>query len=607
MNPDLLKVLLLLAATIAMFVAGRPRMDVVGLIVIAALPLLGVIEAGEALTGFADQNVVLIGLLFVVGEGLVRTGIAQGIGDRLVARAGASEGRLIALLMIAVAGMGSVMSSTGVVAIFIPVALRIAARTGLPASRLLMPLSVAALLSGMMTLVGTPPNLVVQRELLHGGHAGFGFFSFTPFGLPLLALAIGWMLLARRWLGASAPPEPHPGRPRLAQWVGEYTLHERLFRLRIRRGSPLVGRPLQQLDLRAEAGLNLLVIDRGRDHQHHFTPAAATNLVAGDILLADEPTPGRPLAEVAERLGLEPLPLQEADLAHENQPLGMAEFVVPAHSPLAGQTLAQSRFRSQHDLTVIGLKHGATPRSPDLLAQPLHAGDTLLVAGPWRAIRRLQGNQNELVLLNLPRESEAVAPAAARAPFALAALVLMIVLMTTGAVPNVVAALLACLLLGATGCVSLTAAYRSIHWPTLILIVGMIPFSLALEKTGGVQLAAQALQDVAGAAGPRALLAALFVFTALLGLFISNTATAILVAPVAMSLAAQQGLAPHPFAMTVALAASAAFMTPVSSPVNTLVVGPGGYRFMDFVRVGVPLAVAALIVTVLLVPLLLPF
>ena len=607
MNPDLIKVLLLLATAIAMFVANRPRMDVVALIVIAGLPLLGVLDAGEALAGFADPNVVLIGLLFVVGEGLVRTGIAQWIGDRIVARAGAQESRLIILLMIAVAGMGSVMSSTGVVAIFIPVALRIAARTGLAASRLLMPLSVAALLSGMMTLVGTPPNLVVQRELVNGGHAGFGFFSFTPFGLPLLALAIAWMLLARRWLGASAPPAPRPGRPRLAQWVEEYALRERLFRLRIRRDSPLVGRPLQQLDLRTEAGLNLLVIDRGREHQHHITPAAATNLAAGDILLADESSPGLALGAVAERLGLEPLPLQEKDLAHENQPLGMAEFVVPAHSPLARQTLVQSRFRSQHDLTVIGLKHGATPRSPDLLTQPLHAGDTLLVAGPWRAIRRLQASQDDLVLLNLPRESEAVAPAAARAPFALAALALMIFLMTTGAVPNVVAALLTCLLMGATGCVNLAAAYRSIHWPTLILIVGMIPFALALEKTGGVPLAARLLQDVAGGAGPRALLAALFVFTALLGLFISNTATAILVAPVAMSLAAQQGLSPHPFAMTVALAASAAFMTPVSSPVNTLVVGPGGYRFMDFVRVGVPLALMTLLVTLILVPWLLPF
>ena len=224
------------------------------------------------------------------------------------------------------------------------------------------------------------------------------------------------------------------------------------------------------------------------------------------------------------------------------------------------------------------------------------------MAGPWPAIRALGAGPDGLILLNLPLESDEVAPAAARAPFALACLLLTIGLMVSGAVPNVHAALIGCLLMGLTGCLDLRSAYRSIHWPSLVLIVGMLPFSLALQRTGGVDLAADLLLEAVGGAGPRVVLAAIFAVTAIFGMFISNTAIAVLMAPVALAIAQHLGLSPYPFAMTVALAASAAFMTPVSSPVNALVVGPGGYRFGDFVKVGTPLALLTLLVVVLLVP-----
>ena len=202
MNVELALVLALLAAAVVMFARSKPRMDAVALLMLVLLPLTGVITMSEALAGFADANVVLIALLFVIGEGLVRTGVAQRLGDWLVAKAGSSETRLLVLLMLVVGGLGSVMSSTGVVAIFIPIVLRIAQNTGTAPSRLMMPLSVAALISGMMTLVATAPNLVVDAELRRSGAGGFEFFSFTPFGLPILALGILYMLFARRWLAA---------------------------------------------------------------------------------------------------------------------------------------------------------------------------------------------------------------------------------------------------------------------------------------------------------------------------------------------------------------------------------------------------------------------
>jgi len=236
----------------------------------------------------------------------------------------------------------------------------------------------------------------------------------------------------------------------------------------------------------------------------------------------------------------------------------------------------------------------------------LRIGDTLLVVGGWSDIRRLQQAKEDVVVFNLPAEFDQVLPATSRAPQAVACLLLVVGLMVSGLVANVHAALIGCLLMGASGCTDLNSAYRSIHWQSLVLIVGMLPFSTALQRTGGVDLAADALLAMIGGAGTHAVMASLFVLTALLGLFISNTATAVLMGPVALAIAQDLHGSPYPFAMIVALAASSAFMTPVSSPVNTLVVTPGNYGFADFVRVGVPFTLIVLVVSVILMPWLLP-
>lgn len=602
-------VLALLAAAVAMFVMNRPRMDAVALLMIIALPLSGIISIDEALVGFSDPNIILIAVLFVIGEGLVRTGVAQRMGDWLAARAGESEARLIVLLMIVVAATGSVMSSTGVVAIFIPIVLRIARRTGSAVGRLMMPLSVAALISGMMTLVATAPNLVVHGELERRGAEGFAFFSFSPFGIPVLAIAICWMLFARRFLAGKGDGarDDAPARPGFAGWIREYTLRGRDHRLRVAADSPLIGRMLGDLDLRASAGVNILAIERSsRFSRRLVQPVAQTVIAEGDVLLLDLFGADVDLEALAASHGLRRLPLSSAYYTDYAQEIGMAELMVPATSDLIGKTVVQARFRSLYDLTVIGRKRGRVAITEGLTTTPLQIGDTLLVIGPWRAVRRLKGDIGNLIVLDLPQESDEVLPAPEKAPHALGALMLMVVLMVSGLVPNLSAALIAAMLMGLFGCVDFKSAYRAIHWQSLILILGMLPFSVALQRTGGVDMAAQLLLDTAGTAGPRGILACIFLVTAILGLFISNTATAVLMAPVALNIAATLGASPYPFAMTVALAASAAFMTPVSSPVNTLVVGPGGYRFMDFVRIGTPLALLTMLVCVALVPVILP-
>ena len=608
MNLDLALVLVLLAATIAMFAMGRPRMDAVALTMMTVLPLTGVITMSDALAGLSDPNIVLIAALFVIGEGLVRTGVAQQMGDILTRHAGRSEARLIVLLMIIVAGIGSFMSSTGVVAIFIPIVLRIAARSGIAAGRLMMPLSVAALISGMMTLVATAPNLVVNGQLVREGHTGFNFFAFTPFGLPILFLAILYMLFARRWLAQAPPSETVRPRPRLSEWIEKYRLADREYRFVVEADSPWVGRRLDQLDLRGTSGINIIAIERdGRFGRVLVRPAASTELAAGDVLFLDIIHSAVDIDAASRDLVLRRLPLSGNYFSDHAQEIGMAEFIVPPGSQLIGRTVVESRFRSRYDLALIGLTRGNSALEGPLTGVPLKGGDTVLAVGPWRAIRRMQADRSDLVALTLPAELDEVVEVPSRAPVAVAVLALVVVMMVTGIVPNVQAALVGCLLLGLFGCIDMPAAYRSIHWQTLMLIVGMLPFSIALQNTGGVELAAGGLLALLGEAGPRTMLAAIFITTAIIGLFISNTATAVLMAPVALAVAAEAGLSPYPFAMTLALAASAAFMTPVSSPVNTLVVGPGNYVFMDFVRIGVPMAVLSLIVAVGLVPVVFPF
>jgi di/tricarboxylate transporter len=591
-----------------MFALNRPRMDAVALIMMTVLPLTGVITMPEALTGFSDPNIVLIAALFVIGEALVRTGVAQRLGDIVIRRAGRSEPRLIIALMAMVAGIGSFMSSTGVVAIFIPVVLRISRAAGIAAGRLMMPLSVAALISGMMTLVATAPNLVVNSELVRQGHDGFQFFSFTPFGVPVLILAIAYMLFARRWLAAEPSADEISARPRLAHWVDEYKLADREHRLRVGPRSLLVGKRLGELDLRATAGINIVAVERKRRFSGDIIrPTAHTVLEAGDVLFLDARDPAIDLSGLIGELQLDELPLSGSYFTDRSQEIGMAELMIPASSELIGKTVVEARFRSRHDLAVIGLKRRNAAHEGSVLAERLEIGDTLLVVGPWRAIRRLQSERRDLIVLNVPAELDEVIEAPTRAPFAIAALALVVALMVSGVVPNVQAALLGCLMLGLFRCIDMNGAYRSIHWQSLVLIVGMLPFSLALQNTGGVELAAGLLLEAVGEAGPRVTLAVVFVVTAVLGLFISNTATAVLVAPIALAIAAELGASPYPFAMTVALAASAAFMTPVSSPVNTLVVAPGNYRFFDFIRIGVPFTAVVLLATILLVPLVYPF
>lgn len=610
MNSELIWVLSLLAMAVVLFATGKVRMDAVALLVIIAFVLSGTLTLNEAFSGFSDPNVILIAALFIIGDGLVRTGVATKMGAWLVDVAGSSETKMLVLLMLTVAGLGAFMSSTGVVAIFIPVVLSVSMRMKTSPSRLMMPLSFAGLISGMMTLVATPPNLVVNSELLREGLQGFHFFSVTPIGVVILLLGIGYMLIVRFALkGQNKDDGKQDWRRRtFRDLIKDYRLTGRARRLAIRPGSPMVGRRLDDLKLRERYGANVIGLERWRKFRRVIVNVTGvTEFRARDVLLIDMSASEVDLREFCSEQMLEPMVLRGEYFSDQALDVGMAEVSLIPESELIGQTLREIGFRTRYGLNVVGLRRNGEAMEGLLVDEALQLGDILLVVGDWKLISQLQQKGRDFLVLNLPVEEGEASPAHSQAPHAIFCLALMVALMLTDEIPNTIAAIIACLLMGKFRCIDMESAYKAVHWPSIILIVGMMPFALALQKTGGVDLIVNGLMSLGGGYGPHMMLICLFVMCAAIGLFISNTATAVLMAPIALAAAKSMGVSPYPFAMIVALAASAAFMTPVSSPVNTLVLGPGNYKFSDFVKMGVPFTVIVMVVSVVMVPMLFPF
>lgn len=610
MNGELIWVLSLLAIAVVLFATGKVRMDAIALMVIVAFVLSGTLTLNEAFSGFSDPNVILIAALFIIGDGLVRTGVATKMGAWLVSVAGNSETKMLVYLMLTVAGLGAFMSSTGVVAIFIPVVLSVSARMNTSPSRLMMPLSFAGLISGMMTLVATPPNLVVNSELLREGLHGFSFFSVTPIGLVVLILGIVYMLAVRFMLKTKNGESARDGRKRstFRDLIREYHLTGRARRLAIRPGSPMIGQRLDDLKLRERYCANVIGVERWRRFRRVIVNVnGVSEFRARDVLLIDMSASDVDLRQFCGEQMLEPMVLRGEYFADQALDVGMAEVSLIPDSEMIGKTVREIAFRTRFGLNIVGMKRDGEAMDGSVVDEPLQLGDILLVVGNWRQIALLAKRGRDFVVLNMPVEVDDASPAHSQAPHAIFCLVLMVALMLTDEIPNPIAAIIACLLMGKFRCINAESAYKAIHWPSIILIVGMMPFALALQKTGGVDLVVKGLMDVAGSEGPYLMLGCLFVMCAAIGLFISNTATAVLMAPIALAAAKSMGVSPYPFAMVVAMAASAAFMTPVSSPVNTLVLGPGKYSFSDFVKIGVPFTVLVMVVCVLLIPVLFPF
>ncbi|MBN1260429.1 MAG: SLC13 family permease, partial [Anaerolineae bacterium] len=594
MNFDMLLVFGLLAAAMVLFMTERIRMDVAAMLVLLALMLTGILTPDQALAGFADPVVLMIAGLLVVGSGLYQTGVAHAIGALLTRVAGDSEPRLIVVSMIAVALLSALMSSAGATAVLIPVIVSMAWRARISPARLLLPLAIGSLLGGLLTLIGTPPNLVVSGELVRHGLAPLSFFSFTPIGLATLGLGIVFMLtLGRRLLpqkthsgGAYNDPESNVSLGELGE---TYDLPEDLMRVRVRASSPLVGMTLREAALRPRYHVNVLEVQHwphrraAPEEAHPVTPES--HLEIDDILhVQGEPANVTQMAQ-EERLGL----LSggpDASLLFSDE-LGMVELLLPPRSQLLGRTLQENRFRDKYDVTVLSLKRGDKVLAPEeSAATRLRFGDTLLVLGTWARIRLLQEERRNFVVVGLPKEMLEVQRTPAHALISGVIMVGMLALMTLEIMPAVTAVLLAAVAMVLTESLTMEQVYGAMNWQSLILLAGMLPLASALQATGGVTFIANALTASLGSMGPVTVMAGIFLLTALFSQFISNTATTVLMAPIAYQAAVTLGVAPQGFLVAVAVAASTAFAMPMATMSTTMVMAPGGYRIRDYVRIG---------------------
>ncbi len=606
MTSDILMVFGILGVTVALFIWDRIRMDLVALGVVVTLMLSGLVSPAEAVSGFGNHIVVMIAALFVVGEALVRTGVAASLGQWILRVGGESEQRLLLLLIPTVALLSAFMSSTGAVAIFIPVVMSIARATGMSPSRLLMPLAFASLVGGMLTLIGTPPNVVVSGVMSGAGLGGFGFFDFTPIGFMILLVATAYLVLvARRLLPDTRPELKGSPRRRLREFVERYDIKDKLHRLQVLPGSPLHGESVVETGVRARYEVTVTGIKRkGKLVSSTLPVLSETRIEVDDMLLVYGDMSD--IARFCNEQRVEDMGFPEEERERARKEFGVAEVLIHPESQLLDKTIKSGLFREKFKLNVIGIKRKNQPMKVEFTGVTLQPGDALLLLGGWSHIEELENNR-DFVILDTPAELHEVPTRASKAPVAITIMVGMLLAMVAGWLPSLSAILLAAIVMIVSGCVTLPEAYRSLNAMSLVLIAGMLPLSVAMDKTGALGLLVDQLINRLGESSPMMVCGVFFILTSTFSQFISNTATTVLVAPIALATAQGLGFDPVPFMMTVAISASTAFCTPIASPVNTLVLVPGNYRFIDFVKVGVPLQLLALVVTLFAVPLLFPF
>jgi di/tricarboxylate transporter len=606
MTLDIALVYGILALTILLFASEWIRLDITALGVILALALSGILTPNEALSGFGNSLVILIAGLFIVGEALFKTGVAAGAGEQIVLLAKGSKLMALVLVMLVVAFLSAFMSSTGAVAILIPVVLNMSKRLGLAPSVIMMPLAFGALMGGMLTLIGTPPNLVVSQALENSTGKGFGFFEFAPFGAVILIFGVLYLLLINVGkLSRKSDKSIDESRLTLEHLSGKYNIHGLIHRMSIPRNSPLIGMTIAEARLRSKYRVTVLAYRKKDGGKREIKEVLSnTRMIAGDEFFVMARTIDLQLLNKAEQVTLLDWSLDES--RYLNKEVGLAELMVEPDSRLIGQTIKEIGVRTRSGLSITAIKRKGEIIVTNAFDEKLEVGDILLAIGGWDSISRLENNHSDFLVLHVPEEYESVAPNRQYARRALFIMGSMVALLTFSPLPAVMVVIIAALAMILSGCLSMPQAYKAINWPSVVVIAGMLPMALALNKTGGIVLATDYMSSVMQNQSMLVVLAGLFIITSLFSQFISNTATTVLMAPVAIAMAQNLGLSEMALLMTVAIAASTAFATPVASPVNMLVMAPGEYRFIDFLKTGTPMIAIALVVTLVMVPMFYP-
>ena len=625
--------LIILVITVAMFIWGRVRADIVALTALAALLVLGILTPAEALAGFSSPIVIMMIGLFVVGGAIMQTGLAKLTGNKLMALSRGNETITFLLVMLVTSFIGAFVSNTGTVALMMPIIMSLAAGSGMQSSRFLMPLAFAGSLGGMLTLIGTPPNLVIDEVLTAAGYQPLAFFSFFPVGIIVIAIGIIVLMpLSKIFLSKSQGNKKKKNAKSLDDLVDEYRLLDNLHRYIVpsnrtsaakdENGEPMniVGKTLKELSIQKKYGVSIIEIRNEKKSRLGLVQDVNQNMAKSsstiqehDILyiIGDE----QKMQRFAQDYGLRRM----KDVKIDFYDLGLTEIVVMPTSNFAGLRIGDANLRKRFGINVLGVKRGGGSSSSEggrggneyitdnLIATKLHVGDMLLVQGEWTNLAHLTADTSNWVVLDQPEKAADKVLLDYKAPVAAAIMLLMIAMMVFDFIPvaPVTAVIIAGLLTVFAGCFrNVEAAYKTINWESIVLIAAMMPMSTALEKTGASALVSQGLVDSLGAMGPTALLAGIYFTTSLMTMFISNTATAVLMAPIALVAAQQVGVSPYSFLFAVTLGASMCFASPFSTPPNALVMKAGGYTFMDYVKVGLPLQIIIGVVMTFVLPLL---
>lgn len=603
---------LILAA--AAFVWGRLRADVIALIALLVLTLSGVLNTDEALSGFSNPIVIMMVGLFVVGGAIFNTGLAKMIGARLSKLGQGSPTRLLLVVVLATGFIGGFVSNTGTVALMLPIVVSMAASAGVSASRFLMPLAFASSIGGMLTLIGTPPNLVIAEVWEESGGEPLTMFSFLPTGLiclaagALLLIPLSKMLSGNKKKKAGSSAENRT----LADIVEEYNLNHDLWRVDVPASSPISGLSLGALSLRANYSLDVLElrVEEGKGllkNVSQQSPSASSVIDGGDILFIRGPRDN--VRRFASDYGLSIADDNAESRRHlDFYDIGLAEIVVLPNSNILKETIAGLDFRNRYNVNILGLRRGGEYIIDRLGDCRVSKGDVLLVQGTWNDIAKISRDTSEWVVLGEPESQASKVTIDYKAPIAAIIMIAMIVALVFSSVPPVFIVLTAAVLTMLTGCFrTISDAYRTINWESIVLIAAMMPMSFALEKTGVSDTVSSSLVTALGALGPHWLMAGIYFTTSLLTLFISNTATSVLMAPIAVQSAVAYGVSPLPMLFAVTFGASLCFMSPFSTPPNALVMPAGQYTFMDYVKVGAPLQILLGILMILAIPIFFPF
>ncbi len=597
---DMATVFTILGVAVVLFATNKIAVEIVAIGVALSLAATGVLDVDQALAGFGDRTVIFIAALFVVSTALEATGVTTWAGQHLIAAAGDNTRKLMVYTMLLSAALTSIISVNGAVAALLPMVVVVAVRLGLPTSQLMMPLAFAAHAGSMLALTGTPVNVLISDAAAGAGAGRFGFFEFALVGIPLLAivivmtLALGPRLLPER-TPASLPPDLSAHARTLTE---SYLGRGDVVRYDVTADNDVVGQSADELQEMLPDDVDVV----GVETRHGFD--RPDSVEAGDIIIVRGPTDE--IAELESDTGLiraaKPF-MVDPDLVGKR--IGVVEVVVAPRSEMIGSTAFPGMVTPSGDLVVLAIQRRGQDLGPR--GTELAAGDVLLVQGDWASLEREVASDHSVIAVDRPDalRSQAV-PLGPRSTEALVITGLMVVLLATGVVPAAVAALLAASAIVGLGVLTPNAAYRGISWTTVFLVAGMIPLSTAMEVSGAADRAADILVSIADGSSPRVLLLGIFMLSAVIGAVISNTATALIVIPIALSAGAQLDVAAQPLMMAVGVSTSAAFLLPITTPANLMVMGPGGYQFNDYWKFGLPILIVYGLIVVFYLPLIWP-